>query len=328
MRYIELGEVAKTILKTCVNVRDDEEVMIIRDPGYSQEVIESLMIIGQAEGINVIIVTLTPSDVKFPPKSVIEMLKQVDIGIICTSTSWAFSSEAIKIAQGAQTRILSLTRVTAEDLIRTIPIDYKKLQHEIKEVVKRLKNPYKVRIVTRRGTNIKLEGEVRSIQDLDGIVKSGEWDSLPGAISTTPIEDKTEGVVVMDGSGYYFPVKSGDITQLGIVKDLITLRIKEGKIVNIEGGKAGDELERIIAKGGDNANVIAEWGIGLNPGVRKLSGNFLVDETLYGGAHLGIGANVHLGGKNQSEHHVDIEFTDISLEINGETIMQEGESRI
>ncbi len=54
---------------------DGEEVMIITDPGYSKELIESLLIIADAECIKVTVVTLTPSDVKSPPKSVVEALK-------------------------------------------------------------------------------------------------------------------------------------------------------------------------------------------------------------------------------------------------------------
>ncbi len=329
MKYVELGEVARTILRKCVSARSGEEVMVMTDPGYDKEVIESLVLVGQAEGINLIVVTLAPSDVKSPPKSVVAALRQADVGIICTSTNWGlFSSEAAELAQDAQTRILALDQITPKDLISIIPIDYDRLQSEMKEVVGRLESPYEVRMTTKRGTDLRLEGEVRFVQSMDGIVKPGEWDGLPGAISTTPIEDRTEGVVVVDGSGYYCPVESGELTQLGVARDLMTLRIKEGRVVSIEGGEAAEELEGIIEEGGDNANVIAEWGIGLNHGVRRLSGDFLVDERLYGGAHLGIGANVHLGGKNESQLHLDVVFTRICLEINGEVILEEGELRI
>jgi leucyl aminopeptidase (aminopeptidase T) len=323
MKYIELGTVAKTILKTCTNVMHGEEVLIITDPGYSKEFIESLLIIADAEGIRVTLVTLTPSDVKSPPNSVTEALKLTDVGILCTSTNWRFSSQATKAALTAKTRIFSLSRFTDKDLISTVPIDYEKLQQEIDGILDRLKNAYEVHITTKAGTNVKLEGEGRTLMYEDGIVKPGEWDTIPGVIFTSPIENRTEGVIVIDGSIGYFPLETGDVTQLGVVRDLVTLWIKEGKIVNLEGGKAGKDLERIIARGGDNADVIGEWGIGLNPGAR-LSGNFLADEPIYGAAHFGIGANTQMGGKNQCQQHIDAICMEVTLQINGEIVMEEG----
>jgi len=320
---MELGKVAKTILRTCVNAVPSENITIITDSGYSQELIESLLVVAQAEGIGASLVTLAPSDVMSPPSSVVEALKETDAAIICTSTSWRFSSQATKAALAAKSRVLSLSRFSEADLTRAIPVDYDQIKRDIEKIISRLKDTYTVHIKTEAGTDVRLEGEGKTVMFEDGIVKPGEWDTVPGVVFAPTAEDRTEGVVVIDGSLGYFPLETGDVTQMGIVKDQVTLEIKKGRIVHIEGGKSGRDLQRIITRGGDNADVIAEWGIGLNPGT-KLSGNFLADESLYGAAHFGIGANTQMGGKTRCKQHIDTICLDITLQIDGETVMKEG----
>jgi 2,5-dihydroxypyridine 5,6-dioxygenase len=83
------------------------------------------------------------------------------------------------------------------------------------------------------------------------------------------------------------------------------------------------ELARVLKEGGEGADIIGEIGIGLNPEL-QLAGNILVDEGLYGAAHVGIGHNVHLGGQNTASQHMDIVFTKATFEVDGEIIMENG----
>ena len=53
--------------------------------------------------------------------------------------------------------------------------------------------------------------------------------------------------------------------------------------------------------------IIAEFGVGFNP-LALLTGKMLSDEGSIGTAHLGLGSNFTIGGKNEVDFHLDFVF--------------------
>ena len=66
----------------------------------------------------------------------------------------------------------------------------------------------------------------------------------------------------------------------------------------------------------DEAKVIGELGIGINPGAR-ITGNMLEDEKALGTAHIAFGNNADFpgGGKNNSQIHRDFLFYRPAIEV-------------
>ncbi len=55
--------------------------------------------------------------------------------------------------------------------------------------------------------------------------------------------------------------------------------------------------------------ILCEFGIGLNPKVKKLIGFTPIDEKALGTYHIGLGMNHFFGGENNCPFHMDFVFT-------------------
>jgi leucyl aminopeptidase (aminopeptidase T) len=67
---------------------------------------------------------------------------------------------------------------------------------------------------------------------------------------------------------------------------------------------------------------VAEFGIGLNP-LALIRGAIIEDEAVFGTAHIALGNNSKLGGKNKTTLHIDLVFRQACVELDGKTILKE-----
>lgn len=143
--------------------------------------------------------------------------------------------------------------------------------------------------------------------------KLGEGGNLPfGEVLISPNNKTGDGAIVFDGSFY------GDDTVS--IKDPLTLRFEGGKVIKIEGGSEAEQLSEYL-KGqarrteeamGANAEItadyldniyrIGEFAIGVNPKA-VFCGDLLIDEKVYGSAHIAIGRSYH---GDPAFSHVDL----------------------
>src|SRR4030042_331860 len=86
--------------------------------------------------------------------------------------------------------------------------------------------------------------------------------------------------------------------------DHVTLIVKQGSVVDIQGGMAANKLRQILEVLNDEkAYNYAEFGIGLNPKARLAATN-LEDLGRLGNCHAGIGSNFASGGKGLAPHPI------------------------
>ena len=72
---------------------------------------------------------------------------------------------------------------------------------------------------------------------------------------------------------------------------------------------------------------VAELGVGLNPKC-ILQGIMLEDEGVYGSVHIGIGTNITLGGTIKAAIHYDLLMFNATIEMDGNIILENGQSRL
>ena len=107
-----------------------------------------------------------------------------------------------------------------------------------------------------------------------------------------------------------------------LVKEPITLKVEEGNITEIAGGKEAKELENTLnwaaslAKHPGSVRRICELGIGLNPKA-QLIGATIVDDKVLGTAHIGIGSNYWFGGSIYAIIHLDQVFKNPKIYFDG-----------
>jgi leucyl aminopeptidase (aminopeptidase T) len=67
-----------------------------------------------------------------------------------------------------------------------------------------------------------------------------------------------------------------------------------------------DLLRELLSVSSGDKDVIAEFAIGLNPGVSEPIGDIMLDEKIGGSIHIAIGMNERFGGRNKSNLHLDL----------------------
>jgi leucyl aminopeptidase (aminopeptidase T) len=185
-------------------------------------------------------------------------------------------------------------------------VDYRAMVKTADRLMKAFENAKSVHITAPAGTDIVVGIEDRGFLT-DVHITAEHAGNLPcGEIFCAPEETEADGVLVIDGS-------FGDV---GNVPKPLRITVKAGRADSFE--SEDPELVAQVEKltGIDEeARVIGELGIGLNPGA-KLTGNLLEDEKAFRTAHIAFGNNKDMpGGRNRSQTHRDFLFYDPTMKV-------------
>jgi hypothetical protein len=202
-------------------------------------------------------------------------------------------------------------------LISTVNVDYRQLSATHNDIKKILDFGEVVHIKTPAGTDLCVPIKGCTAVSSDGYyLKPGLGGNLPaGEVFIAPAKRRVEGKVVVDCSS-----RSKDTTT--IIKEPITLTVRDGEVVDIKGGKEAKALEQSIKYAEENgksdwgARRIGELGIGLNPNA-KLCGSMIIDEKVKGTAHVAIGSNHWFGGTVYAMIHLDQVFKNPHITVDG-----------
>jgi leucyl aminopeptidase (aminopeptidase T) len=215
---------------------------------------------------------------------------------------WIFKVEENKLIKMGH-----MPGITEDLMYNSVNVDFNRMETTAVKLIKKLENAVRLHITTDAGTDIMLGIAGRKfIGDIG--VTPGKMCNIPcGEIYTAPLETEANGVIVFDAS-------LGDI---GLLKDSLKVYVSRGKITKFE--SSNEELVKKITgltDVDDDAKVIGELGIGVNPGAR-ITGNMLEDEKSLGTAHIAFGNNADFpcGGKNNSKIHRDFLFYRPTIEI-------------
>lgn len=170
--------------------------------------------------------------------------------------------------------------------------------------------------------NIALLGLGRSPITSTGIIPKGTWGNIPGGeVFIAPAEFRAKGQFVLSGAFKNVVLAPGES---------ILLDFHEGRLSGVIGnGKArgafNSLLENVRIRGGEHYDVLAELGIGVNPGVTELTGTALFDEKCAGTVHIAIGDNERYGGTSYAATHEDFVSKSPSLDIDGKPVLKLGQ---
>ncbi|MFC1614685.1 aminopeptidase, partial [Gemmatimonadota bacterium] len=187
-------------------------------------------------------------------------------------------------------------------LIRTYGLDLDELHLFRQKLLSQLKNAKKIRISTNSGTDITLSPRYWNIND--------------GEVFTAPVENSTNGIILVDGCAYGGPPR-----------EPFSLKIRNGEVVNLTELNENDKQQNYVLKDlnrDENARVLAELGIGINPGASQ-DADIIESEQARGTCHFGFGHNIGFGGQNNSSSHIDYVILDLSIEIDGKLICRAGD---
>tara|TARA_B100001113_G_scaffold148932_1_gene122173 strand:- start:594 stop:1625 length:1032 start_codon:yes stop_codon:yes gene_type:complete len=326
----DLGEAmltaARSVVRTCMQVRPVESVLVITDP-ESSEVGRALYEAASEVTERILMMMMPPGhrEGSEPANQVADLMRRQDVVLIATKHSMTHT-RARANASREGVRIASMPRINPELFAKGgMTADYNALQKEISGLSSILRRRRDIRVTSEAGTDLKFKTGGRWILEDNGICnRPGAITNLPaGKVFVLPKEGSAEGKIVIDGS--WDGVR---------ITEPISFFIEEGIIVNIEGGDLAEGIEQKIESlkstlRPSKANLIgtfAEFGFGMNSRA-KLSGNTLEDLVYRGGVYFGFGNNMALGGTVSVPLHLrgvmmnaSVSLEDIDLLVNGKVI--------
>ncbi len=178
----------------------------------------------------------------------------------------------------------------------SLDVDYAEMRERGARLHAALRGAVWLRLTSPAGADLRLEvRERRFVDDLRATVESGC--NLPcGELYCAPVETGADGLLVIDGTASCY----------GTPPAPLRFRLESGRVAGLDCADAGwaDRIRARLAID-DDAAVVGELGIGINPGAR-LTGNMLEDEKALRTVHVAFGNNSDMpGGRNRSRNHED-----------------------
>jgi hypothetical protein len=157
----------------------------------------------------------------------------------------------------------------------------------------------------------------------DGVIRDGAWGNVPsGETYIAPMEGTGEGSIVINGSIPGMVIEPG--------AELV-LHFQWGRLVEIEPAEGAaarwlreTQIGRAQAMGDLNWSNLAEIGIGMNPMVKRLTGNMLFDEKAAETAHIALGSNTFMGGMINASIHCDMVSKEPTILIDDRLVVNRG----
>ncbi|MEM3730724.1 MAG: aminopeptidase [Candidatus Bathyarchaeia archaeon] len=208
-----------------------------------------------------------------------------------------------------------------QSFIEAVNVDYKKIQKTGAFIASKLQGRSSVHVYDVKGTDLSFSIDKRCVGieagTLENCFLNGKECGVEvpgGEVYVAPIETSANGVLVVDEFRDYK------------IQNL-ELHFQNGKIENFKAEKGGDVFRKLLDKAEGDKDRIAEFGIGINYGV-KLTGYRMFDEKALGTAHIAIGDNTQLGGVNRASIHWDFILHNPSVEVDGTLLMEKGKLAI
>ncbi|MFC4274452.1 M29 family metallopeptidase [Achromobacter aloeverae] len=206
--------------------------------------------------------------------------------------------------------------------------DLKRRVEYAKDLLEKAKE---LRFTSEAGTDVTYQlGQYPVISEYGYTNERGRWDHFPSGFSFTQGNDGgVNGTVVLQPGDILCAFKK-------YVESPVTLKIKDGKVIDISGSGVDAHLIDSYIKSfdDDRAYAISHIGWGLNEKARwyqfsvsrQLSTEHVMNAlSFYGNVLFSLGPNLEVGGDNDTACHLDLPMRRCSLWLDGERILEDGE---
>ena len=315
---------ARSVIRTCLQVRREEDVLVITDPDTA-EVGQALYEEASRVTDRILLVMMPPTQKtgKEPPLPVSDIMRKNRVIIIATKDSMSHTrARAAATREGA--RIVSMPGIGRESFeTGGMTADYNALQREISGMGTVFRRKRRVRVRSESGTDVEfLTGERWILEDNGICNRPGQVANLPaGKVFVLPKEGSMNGTIVIDGSW-----------EGRMLEEPLKMLVEEGLVVDVSGGDIADEIASVfdVARSGlrgsrrDKVWTVAEFGFGMNPKATELVGNKVEDLVVRGSSYFGFGDNSHIGGSARVGIHLRGSLIGPEVELEGSVIVSNG----
>jgi leucyl aminopeptidase (aminopeptidase T) len=332
---------AKKCVKECMGIRPGENVLIITD-GKKLDIAEALRQAAMEIDANVSVILLPdPSKRKDKPLTKLdEMLTSALEASDVVLTPFTEITGELRpfrlsfhemVREKKPFRLGHMIGIEKESLIDGgLTANYVEIEELTDLLAEILSKAGKITIISGNG-KYKLEADLGGWEEIAssdcGILKrKGSFGNLPA------------GEAYIAPTKYFFSIK-GEVSidlfadSVGLLVTPIILKIVNGSVVEIKGGREAKKFEEMLKKAEkeadehkiprDNVWKVAEIGIGTNPKA-KVGRVAIETEKLKGTAHIALGDNSFMGGLIKAPIHYDLIINRPTIEIDGKRIMDTG----
>lgn len=313
---------AYTVVNKCAGVQPGEHVLIVSEAS-KMSIAECLAEAVCAAGGEPTIAAMIPRerDGQEPPALIAAAMKASNV-FFCVVGKSITHTQAVKEAVANGSRGLVLTHFSEDMMVRGgIEADFPAIAPVCQGVARALEGAQEVHLTSTFGTDLTYSAKGRRGNALYGVVKPGQFSTIPTIeANVSPLEGTANGIIVADGSIPYIGI--------GVLEEPVTLKVENGRIVDISGGRQAKMLaDNLASKNDPNVYNIAEHGVGLNPKCH-FCGFMLEDEGVFGTCHIGIGTSITLGGNVKAACHYDVIMKDGTIVADGKVLMENGVPKV
>lgn len=298
----------------CLGVGPQDDVLVLYNEGR-REVARALAAAAdsRAHSVGTLEFRSLTRDGEEPPAIVEEAMRTAS-AIFAPTTCSISHTKARMAATSRGARIASMPGLTPETFGRALAVDYAELKRMGDRIARELTAASACRVTSTAGTNLTISLEGRTAICDDGDLRAyAAWGNLPaGEAYIAPVETSGEGTIVFDGA----------LAGYGMLSGPLRVWVAGGRAIRAD-GEAAEWLLETLDAGGATGRLIAELGIGTNPGA-VLSGNILEDEKAVGTAHIAFGTSASIGGMNVSAVHIDGMLLKPTVELDGRQLLECG----
>ncbi|MFL5674617.1 MAG: aminopeptidase [Chloroflexota bacterium] len=319
-----VGEIADRVARDYLGLRPGERFAIIVDDRTDPEIPRELARAARGLYADPVVVSFPPRarSGAEPPASAAAAMAAADV-VICAASTSLYHTTAKAAAQRAGVRG-DFNAPYRGDAWRTgaMTADFVAIRERAERLAALWRRTSEIRITSPAGTDLRATVAGREpMAWLTGICRNpGEVSALPGGeVSLPPVEGTSEGVVVWERVA----------SDLGALDAPVTITIRGGRAVAIEGGASAERLRAIVAAVTD-ADNIGEIGIGLNPAAR-IADEITEAKKAFGTVHIALGDSANeYGGLVECDVHLDglvmaptIEFDGVAVVVSGRHVYDE-----
>lgn len=321
---LDLADSALTVVTTCMDIRRNENVLIVCDP-TTAEIGAALHEAAMTRSDRVLLMLMPKGrhHGQEPPSPVATLMRQQQVVIAPTKYSLTHT-RAVRTALSDGARIVTMPGMTAEMFQGGgMSADFSVVKQSITRLSSRLRRRRIVNVRSEAGTELTFEVAWREWNfDDNGICNRPKMlMNLPaGKVFIMPREGTMSGRLVLDGSW-----------EGTLIDEPVTLEIEQGVIASITGGEMAsrirkefqDAVEPLRPKDQDGASTIAEFGFGMNPAA-ALTGSVLEDEKCLGTCYFMFGDNTAGGGTNRVGFTLSGVMREPSVWLDNEALLEQG----
>jgi leucyl aminopeptidase (aminopeptidase T) len=309
---------AERVVRDYLGVQPGERFAIVVDDRTDREIPRELTRVAVALGAQPVVVTiahLAHSGAE-PPAPAAAAMAAADV-VLCAASTSLYHTTAKAVAQRAGVRG-DFNAPYREDAWRNgaMTADFTAIRRRAERLAELWRGTDVVRVTSPAGTDLTATVAGREPKAwLTGICRNpGEVSALPGGeVSLPPVEGTSNGVVVWERVA----------TDLGALDGPLTITVRDGRAVAIEGGPSADRLRRIVEDTLD-ADNIGEIGIGLNPAAR-IGDDITEAKKALGTVHIALGDSANeYGGLVECEVHLDGLVMEPTIEFDGTAVVVAG----